>query len=415
MKIFKFGGASVKDANGVRNVASIIRLFPNENIVIIVSAMGKITNALEKIAQTAYERKDNAENISSLYNYHKQIVDDLQIHVELDYFIDSIIQLTESNKHLSFPNFYDQVVSMGELMSSTILSIYLNGENIINEWTDVRDFIITDHNWREGLVDWGKTSKNILFVVPEKLKTKHIVTQGFLGKTWDGSTTTLGREGSDYTGAIFANILDAEGLWIWKDVPGVLNADPKLFPTAVRLPELTYYEAIEMTFYGASVIHPKTIQPLQEKLIPLYVKSFMSPQEDGTVIRTNDKFIDYPSVVMYKKNQTLISIIPSYTSFVGEMQMATIYSIFQKHKLKINVIQIAAQSVSIVVDFNKYIIEPVIEELKEFYNDVTLKENNNLELLTVRHYNAHILLKLTENKTILLEQQTRNTVQFLYE
>ncbi|MFI5172688.1 MAG: aspartate kinase [Chitinophagales bacterium] len=415
MKIFKFGGASVKDADGVRNVASILRLFPGENIVVIVSAMGKTTNALEVISQTGYEGKENAENIASLYNYHKQIIGDLGIHVDLDYFIDLVIQQTESRKLYSFPHYYDQVVSIGELISSSILSAYLNDAGLTNEWTDVRDLILTDQTWREGFVDWDKTAKKILAFVPEKLKTTHIVTQGFLGKTWDGSTTTLGREGSDYTGAIFANILDAEGLWIWKDVPGVLNADPKIFPDAVKLPELTYYEAIEMTFYGASVIHPKTIQPLQQKLIPLYVKSFMLPEADGTVIKTNDKFIDYPSVVMYKKNQTLISIIPSYTSFVGEMQMANIYSIFQKHKLKINVIQIAAQSVSIVVDFNKYIIEPVIAELKEFYSDVTLRENNDLELLTIRHYNAHILLKLTENKKILLEQQTRNTVQFLYE
>ncbi len=415
MKIFKFGGASVKDAEGVRNVVSILRLFPNENIVIIVSAMGKTTNALEKIAQTAYEGKDNSENILSLYNYHKEIIDGLKIHMDLNYFIDSIVQQTEGNKKLSFPNYYDQVVSLGEIISSTILSIYLNNEGIINHLTDVRELIITDQTWREGVVDWDKTSKNILSNVPAELKTNHIVTQGFLGRTWDGSTTTLGREGSDYTGAIFAHILDAEGLWIWKDVPGVLNADPKFFPDAIKIPELTYYEAIEMTYYGASVIHPKTIQPLQQKLIPLYVKSFMSPLAEGTVIRTNDIFIDYPSVVMHKKNQTLISITPSYISFVGEMHMANIYSIFRKHKLKINVIQIAAQSVSVVVDYNKYIIHPVIEELKEIYSDVTLKENNDLELLTVRHYNAHILLKLTENKTIVLEQQTRNTVQFLYE
>jgi aspartate kinase len=231
----------------------------------------------------------------------------------------------------------------------------------------------------------------------------------------NGYTTTLGREGSDYTGAIFAGALQAEGLWIWKDVPGVMNADPKLFSDAVKLPELTYYEAIEMTYYGASVIHPKTIQPLQIRMIPLYVKSFMQPDLEGTVIQTNEKFISYPPIIMNKKNQTLISIIPSRSTFVGEMQMANIYAIFLKHKLRINVIQIAAQSVSVVVDYNKYLIEPVIQELREVYTEVALKENNNLELLTVRHYNAHILLRLTENKTIYLEQQTRNTVQFLYE
>ncbi len=415
MKIFKFGGASVKDAESVRNVASIIRRFPEENIVIIVSAMGKMTNALEVITQKCFDGEDISKEIESLRDYHQTIINDLNIRVKLEYFIDLIIQNSEANKHLSFPLYYDQIVSIGELISSSILSTYLNSVSLINEWVDVRDLIKTDDSWRAASVDWEITSAQIINSIPEKLKDSHIVTQGFLGRSNFDFTTTLGREGSDYTGAIFAHILDAEGLWIWKDVPGVLNADPKLFPDAIKVPELTYYEAIEMTYYGASVIHPKTIQPLQQKLIPLYVKSFLDPDLQGTVIQTNDKYIDYPPVVMYKKNQTLISIVPSLTSFVGEMQMANIYSIFMKHKLKINVIQIAAQSVSIVVDHNKYIIEPVINELKEFYSDVALKENDDLELLTVRHYNAHILLKLTENKKVVLEQQTRSTVQFLYE
>ncbi len=415
MKIFKFGGASVKDAEAVKNVAEIIRRFPGENLVIIVSAMGKTTNALEIIAQKRFENQDDKLEIESLYNYHKTIIDALNIHVNLDYFIDLIIQNAEANKHLTFPLFYDQIVSIGELISSTILAVYLNEIKLNNVWVDVRNLITTDDAWRTATVDWAITSAQIIEKLPPLLETGHIVTQGFLGRSNFELTTTLGREGSDYTGAIFANILNAEGLWVWKDVPGVLNADPKLFPEAKKIAELTYYEAIEMTFYGASVIHPKTIQPLQQKLIPLYVKSFINPDEAGTIIKTNDKFIEYPAIIMHKKNQTLISIVPSHTNFVGEMQMANIYAIFVKHKLKINVIQIAAQSVSIVVDHNKYIIEPVINELKEFYSDVALKENDNLELLTVRHYNAHILLKLTENKTILLEQQTRNTVQFLYE
>ncbi len=415
MKVFKFGGASVRDAEGVRNVGAIIRMFPEENILIVVSAMGKTTNALEAIALKGYEGQDYQQALEILRDFHQTIINDLSIRVKPEYFIDLIIQQIESNRALPFPQYYDQIVSIGELISSTILSTYLNSVSVINEWADARDLIATDDNWRAAVVDWELTGKNIAENILPKLKDAHIVTQGFIGKTANGFATTLGREGSDYTGAIFANVLNASGLWIWKDVPGVLNADPKLFPDAVKIPELTYYEAIEITYYGASVIHPKTIQPLQMKLIPLYVKSFMQPELTGTVIQTNDKFIHYPPIIMHKKQQTLISIIPSLTSFVGEMQMANIYSIFQKHKLKINVIQIAAQSVSVVVDYNKYIIEPVIKELKEFYSDVALKENNELELLTVRHYNAHILLKLTENKTVYLEQQTRNTVQFLYE
>ena len=415
MKVFKFGGASVKDATGVQNVGSIINRFPQQHIVIIVSAMGKTTNALEVIAQLGYEGGNYQNEIDQLYQYHFSIIQDLNIHVELNYFIDLIIQQLEGNKKMPFPKYYDQVVSVGELISSSILSAYLNSAGITNKWIDARDLILTDDTWRSGIVDWDSTAENIHRVVTPELNQHHIVTQGFLGKTMNGYTTTLGREGSDYTGAIFAGALQAEGLWIWKDVPGVMNADPKLFSDAVKLPELTYYEAIEMTYYGASVIHPKTIQPLQIRMIPLYVKSFMQPDLEGTVIQTNEKFISYPPIIMNKKNQTLISIIPSRTTFVGEMQMANIYAIFLKHKLRINVIQIAAQSVSVVVDYNKYLIEPVIQELRDVYTEVALKENNNLELLTVRHYNAHILLRLTENKTIYLEQQTRNTVQFLYE
>ncbi len=415
MNVFKFGGASVKDADGVRNVGTIINRFPGENIVIIVSAMGKTTNALETIVKLGYDGKNYNDALTTLREYHATIIHDLNIHVELNYFIDLIIEHIEGNRKMPFPKYYDQIVSVGELISSSILSSYLNSITITNTWVDARTLILTDDTWQAGIVDWESTTENIATKIPSLLQKGHIVTQGFIGSTMNGYTTTLGREGSDYTGAIFSACLDASGLWIWKDVPGVLNADPKLFTDAVKLPELTYYEAIEMTYYGASVIHPKTIQPLQIKTIPLYVKSFLHPELAGTVIKTNDKFIAYPPVIMHKSNQTLISIVPSKSTFVGEMQMANIYAIFLKHKLRINVIQIAAQSVSVVVDYNKYLIEPVVNELRAVYTEVALKENNNLQLLTVRHYNAHILLKLTEGKTVLLEQQTRNTVQFLYE
>ncbi|MEZ5015082.1 MAG: aspartate kinase [Chitinophagales bacterium] len=415
MKVFKFGGASVKDAAGVRNVAAIIRQFPNEHLCIVVSAMGKTTNALESITQNAFEGKEYMSGVEQLRSFHTEIIDALKIRVDMDYYIDLLVTQLEANKQMEFPAYYDQAVSIGELISSTILSIYLNSESIINTWADVRTMIQTDNAWRSATVDWERTGENILKKLHPLLQDSHVVTQGFIAATATEQTTTLGREGSDYTAAILAHCLDAEGLWIWKDVPGVLNADPKLFEDAIQIPELTYYEAIEMTYYGASVIHPKTIQPLLQKTIPLYVKSFMEPALDGTVIRTNEKFIEYPPIVMHKKNQTLISIIPSQISFVGEMQMANIYSIFMRHRLKINVIQIAAQSVSVVVDSNPYVLQPLIRELRAHYTDVAVKENENLELLTVRHYNAHILLKLTEHKTIYLEQQTRNTVQFLYE
>ncbi len=412
MKIFKFGGASVKDAEGVRNLAAILRRFEAEHIVIIVSAMGKTTNALELIAQLGYEGKDYSKQLEALRDYHQTIINDLLIHADIAYFIDLIIQNAEANREFSFPKYYDQIVSAGELLSTTIVSNYLNADHITNEWIDARDLIITDDTWREGIVDWLQTEKNMLAHIPQKLNKSHLVTQGFIGKTKEGDTTTLGREGSDYTGAVFSNMLSSEGLWIWKDVPGVLTADPKIFPDAEKLPELTYYEAIEMTYNGAQVIHPKTLHPLQQKQIPLYVKSFVQPDIPGTVIQSDDKMIIYPPIIVHKKDQVLMSIKPSDFTFVNEEHLQHIYSVFAKHHLKINLIQIAALTISVVVDRNDYKIEPVIMELNSFYK---VKENSGLELLTIRHFNEHVLLKLTENKKIYLEQWTRNTVQFLYE
>lgn len=412
MKVFKFGGASVKDAEGVRNLASIISKFEKEKLLIVVSAMGKMTNALEFISTLGHAGKDYSKELNAFREYHQNIIEALVIHVNLDYYIDMIIQNLEANKSFSFPKYYDQVVSVGELISTTIVSNYLNANQIGNEWVDARDLISTDDTWREGIVDWEKTEENILKTIPEKLSNTNMITQGFIGKTSTGETTTLGREGSDYTGAIFSNMLNAEGLWIWKDVPGVLTADPKLFSDAKKLPELTYYEAIEMTYNGAQVIHPKTLSPLQKKQIPLFVKSFVKPDLPGTIIQSDDKAIDYPPIIVLKKDQILMSIKPSDFTFVGEEHLQHIYSVFARHHLKMNMIQIAALTISVVVDNNPYKIEPVLTELNRLYK---VKENSALELLTIRHFNEHILFKLTENKNVYLEQWTRNTVQFVYE
>ena len=368
MKVFKFGGASVKDAAGVKNVATIIKNYTGGNAVIVVSAMGKTTNALEQIVNLCYAKNDYNEAINQLYKYHQIIVDDLHIHVELSYFIDLIIQQIEGNRYMTYPQYYDQVVSVGELISSSILSAYLSQQNIANTWMDARTLIATDNTWR----------------------------------------------GSDYTGAIFANILLGEGLWIWKDVPAVLNADPKLYPDAIEIPELTYYEATEITYYGASVIHPKTIHPLEQKSIPLFVKSFINPELPGTVIQTNDKVIDYPPITMEKPNQTLISIIPSKVSFVDDEQMAIIYDIFIKHKLSINIIQKAAQSVSVVVDDNDDVTRLIKDELKLIFSQGEVRSNNNLKLITIRNYIVTKAMKSFANgQTPYLEQVTRKTMQVL--
>lgn len=415
MKVFKFGGASVKDAAGVRNVAAILRLFPDEQLVVVVSAIGKTTNALEHIAELAYEKQDYSEQLNLLRHQHERIVQDLQLEANLDYFFDFILTQAEQNGGMPFPRFYDQIVQAGELLSSSILSMFLKAAGINNTWADARQLIYTDDTWRAGNVHWEKTTTAIQSKLPSLLNSGLVVTQGFIGVAANGDAITLGREGSDYSAAIIAHALDAEGQWIWKDVPGVLSGDPKKFPDAVLLPELTYYEAIEMTYYGASVIHPKTIYPLRQKRIPLYVRSFLDPTAAGTTIATDGKFIAYPPVIMHKSGQSLISITPSKTTFVADVQMSDIYALFSKHGLRINTIQIAAQSVSIVVDYNPYALNPLIAELRESYSDVQIKENTQLQLLTVRHYDDAILHQLTQGKKIYLEQRSRSTVQFLYE
>lgn len=411
MKVFKFGGASVKDASAVRNVGEVLQLFPGEKIVVVISAMGKTTNALEEIVRLAYHKHDYKPQINALRTYHTDIINQLSLPLSIDSFIEKIITHAETNRHLPVPQYYDQIVSMGELISTTIVSTYLNEAGIINEWLDAREIIQTDNTWREGVVNWENTTQLVKDILPEKIKHAHVITQGFIGKTSEGETTTLGREGSDYTGAILAHILQAEGLYIWKDVPGVLSADPKIFSETVNIPELTYYEAVEMTYYGATVIHPKTIKPLQNKQIPLYVKSFIHPQDAGTVIHHNDLKKEYPPVIILKKNQTLLSIITTDFSFIVEENLSKIYTILATHNVKVNMIQTAAMSCTISIDTNSYKEEQLETDLQKEYKVV---KNENLSLLTIRHYTDEIALRLTEGKEIILTQRSRNTLQFLY-
>lgn len=410
MKVFKFGGASVKDADGVCNVGNILRMFDGEYLVIVVSAMGKTTNALEHIADLAYSDRNFDTALQNLLDYHRQIIDALQIDFDIDSYQKTIPDLLGHFKWLSFPAYYDQVVSVGEMLSSGILSTYLNANGIQNTWLDVRTAIHTDASWREGIVDWAKTTDSCNRLIPPLLETGHVVTQGFIGSTRDGMITTLGREGSDYTGAVFSNCLNAEGLWIWKDVPGVLTADPKEFPHAEQLQELTYYEAVEMTYYGAQVIHPKTIKPLQNKQIPLYVRSFINPKAVGTKICADDSDKKYPPIIVLKKNQLLMSVKVIDFSFIAENNLSNIYNLFAKNKVKVNMIQTAALSFSAVVDNNPYALNPLFQQLGEEYE---IRTNGDLELLTIRHYNAQIIKELTGEKEILLEQRSRQTIQIL--
>lgn len=410
MKVFKFGGASVKDAAGVKNVGKILSLFPDEKIVIVVSAMGKTTNALENLAELAYHNKPFENDLNALIERHQNIIDELRIDINLAAYKALIQNQLLQSKHFPFPKYYDQVVSTGELISSLILSTYLNAANLHNTWLDVRTVIETDETWREGVVDWENTLLSTVAVIPPLLAAGHVVTQGFIGGTTSGLVTTLGREGSDYTGAILSHCLNAEGLWIWKDVPGVLTADPKEFESTSKLKELTYYEAVEMTYYGAQVIHPKTIKPLQNKHIPLYVRSFVEPEAPGTRIYADESEVSYPPIIVLKKNQLLMSISAADFSFIAENNISHIYNLMAWFKIKANMMQTAALSFSVVVDNNPYKLDPFREKLSDEYK---IRTNENLELITIRHYTPEIIQELTSGKEVLLEQKSRHTIQFL--
>ena len=418
MQVFKFGGASVKDAAGVRNVANIVAQYTAEPLVVIVSAMGKTTNALETVVDAYTEHKGNAgELLTQIQQQHLEIASQLFppnhiIFATLQQYFAQVEQRFAHPPTDSYGYEYDQIVSLGEIVSSVILSAYLNEAGVNNEWLDVRQLIRTDNTYREGQINWKETSKCVEKAIPKVWNEgKVVVTQGFLGGTVEGFTTTLGREGSDYTGAVFANLLDAKRMTVWKDVPGILNADPRLFAEAVQLPVLSYYEAIEMTYYGAHVIHPKTIKPLQNKDIPLHVRSFIHPDEVGTVIQSElPADANLPTVMVVKKDQLLLSIFSNDFSFMAEENLSDIYDLFADHRIKTNLTQNGAISFSACIDNTPTRIKDLIEELEAEY---TLKRNEGLELLTLRHYTPEAIAQYTEGREVLMEQKTRHTLQMV--
>jgi aspartate kinase len=411
MLVFKFGGASVKDAAAVKNVAEIIRSFQGEKLLIVISAMGKTTNALEEIVRLGYNNQSYKTQFDTIKQYHQNIIHDLQLSVSLHAHYQLIETHVEANRNMPYPQYYDQVVSIGELMATTIVQAYCESIGLACIWADARDFIKTDDTWREAAVNWSETSKCILEIIPKLLENKHIITQGFIGKTTDGYSTTLGREGSDYSGAIFANILQADGLYIWKDVPGVLNADPKLFENTIVIPELSYYEAIEMTYYGATVIHPKTIKPLQNKQIPLLVRSFLHPIKPGTIIQQDNSEKAYPPVIVLKKNQTLISVFTKDFSFIAEENLSFLYAVLAKHHIRVHMLQTAALSCTLCIDTNAYKEQHLEEALQKEYH---IRKNENLSLLTIRHYTPEIIAEHKKGKDIKLIQQSKKTIQLLF-
>jgi aspartate kinase len=415
MLVFKFGGASVKDAAGVENIARIVKKYSGQQLLIVVSAMGKTTNALEKLTKAYVEQA--ADDLDAVYadikEYHHNILKGLfepshpifnevaNTFVEIDWII-------EDEPHDDYDFIYDQIVSIGELVSTRIVAAYLNQTGIKTQWLDVRGYIHTDNNYREGNVYWDKTKASISADITALLDKGVVVTQGFLGGTSENFTTTLGREGSDYTASIFASCLGAESVTTWKDVPGILNADPKFFADTIKFDELSYTEAIEMTYYGASVIHPKTIKPLQNAKIPLLVKSFNDPDAAGTVIKeTADTYFEKP-VIILKQNQLLLSISAKDYSFISEDHLSDIFKLFAQNHVKVNVMQTSALSFTVCFDLYPERFEKLLSGLNQ---DFKVKYNNDITLITVRHYKQNALKELTGDKIVLLEQISRNTAQ----
>jgi aspartate kinase len=415
MKVFKFGGASVKDAQGVRNLLSVLRATGEQDLVVVVSAMGKMTNALEKVVHEYFKNRSSYKAAQAeVVQFHQEIMTDLfpnQSHPVFKKVSDFFSQMThflDTNKSTNHAFVYDQVVGYGELASTTIISEYLDSENIKNTWLDVRQCIATNDYYRDASIDWEITQKQII----EKVSTKGLsITQGFLGAEGSNNfTTTLGREGSDYTGAVFAYCLNAESVTIWKDVPGVLNADPRHFSNTKLLNHISYREAIELAFYGATVIHPKTLQPLQRKEIPLFVKSFINPTHDGTCVGKGVALDPMVSCFILKKNQVLISLSSLDFSFMMEDNFRDIFNLMHRYKMKVELIQNSAISFSVCLD-NKYDkLEPLLNKLRSTFK-VSFYEN--VTLYTIRHSQPNEIKSLTENKTVLLKQESSETVQLV--
>ncbi len=412
MKIFKFGGASVKDAEGIKNVYELLQTVGYEGVLMVVSAMGKTTNALEIVIKNYFEKSNDLHaSIQEVKKYHNLILLDLfddeknevfksvnEHFVDLDYFI-------SHNKSPNYNFVYDQIVSFGEIISTTILTHYMSFRGLETNWLDVRLFIKTDATYRDAEVEWEATQTNISKNIKKNILN---ITQGFLGADANGFTTTLGREGSDYTAAIFAYCLNAQSVTIWKDVPGVMNADPRFFDNAALLNQISYREAIEMAFYGASVIHPKTLQPLQKKEIPLFVKSFLQPTLAGTSVSKGKDLEPQMPCFIVKRNQLLISLSSIDFSFIMEENISEIFALLHQFKIKVSLIQNSAISFSVCV-------EDKFENFQDLKNVLSKKfkvaYNENVSLFTIRHFDENAAKVVDSEGVILLRQISRETMQ----
>ena len=412
MRVFKFGGASVKDAAGIKNVYDVLQQVGYEDVLLVVSAMGKTTNALELVIKNYFDKSAELNSsVQEVKKYHNQILIDLFDDDKNDVFDAVNSQFADLEyflAHNKSPNYnfvYDQIVSYGELISTSILSHFMNFMGIKTQWLDVRNFVKTDANYRDAEVDWELTQKNISKNVQRKILN---ITQGFLGSDENNFTTTLGREGSDYTAAIFAYCLNAQSVTIWKDVPGVMNADPRYFENASLLHQISYREAIELAFYGATVIHPKTLQPLQKKEIPLYVKSFINPLLTGTSVSKGVDLEPHLPCFIVKRNQLLISLSSIDFSFIMEENISEIFALFHQFKIKVNLIQNSAISFSVCVE-DKFANFRALNAIlsKKFKVDF----DENVTLYTIRHFNDSAAQTVEANKVVLLKQVSRETMQ----
>lgn len=410
MKIFKFGGASVKDAESVKNVAKVLQSQGFEECLLVVSAMGKTTNALEKVVAYYFDEGDYNQEIRIIKQKHIEIAQNLfeaqhTVFDEISLFFDDIESFLRRNKSPNYNFVYDQVVSCGEMISSKILSEYLRSVGYDNDWLDARDYIKTDNTYREGVVNWEETEKNIATLD----KKKSFVTQGFIGSDENNFTVTLGREGSDYSAAIFAYGLDAKAMTIWKDVPGVMTGDPRKFDNVSLLSHISYEEAIEMAYYGASVIHPKTLQPLKQKHIPFYVKSFLEPENAGTKVGGSDENQQIESYIL-KENQVLMRIATRDFSFIAEEHLSVIFKALAKHQIKISLMQNSAISLALCLEDKYGKIDTLKEELESEFN---IELSKNVALFTVRNADVRELNKFYEGKNVLLEQISQKTIQIV--
>ena len=414
MKVYKFGGASVKDATGIRNLAKIVST-ESDNLVIVISAFGKTTNALEKVLRAWLNGEEKCKALlDEVYEEHLLIIDELfstfsEVKGRIDISFARLKDYLMTGSKGKYDFEYDQIVSYGEIWSTIIVEAFLKLSGMNTEWIDIRESLITDDRFRDANILWSGSTNRIRTVFDFK-KKRIYVTQGFIGGTVTGQTTTLGREGSDYTAAIIANMLDAESVMVWKDVPGILNADPKWFPDAQKLDEISYKEAVEITFSGAKVIHPKTIKPLHNKNIPLHVRSFLVPGEKGTIIKADATLKKIIPVFIKKEDQILISILPKDFSFVMGDNLSRVFHSFMVHGIKVNLVEASAVSIDVCVDDERIRVDALIADLKTEYNAIY---NESVEMLSIRHYTAEAIDRITSGRNILLEQRTRSTVRFV--